>query len=78
MHRSPAGLQIPHIAYVKFDFVRHLRHSCLKLVAHIVLLLLVSAEHPDFPDIGTQKPIEHRIPEGTGTAGDHQSLVHEL
>ena len=70
MHRSPAGLQIPHIAYVKFDFIRHLRHLCLKLVAHIVLFLFITGEDTDLADVRAQKTVEHGVAERTDSTGD--------
>ena len=64
------GADIPDIADIVPDLLRHLRHGRLKLVAHIVLLLLVPGEDADLPDIRIQKPPQHRVAEAAGTAGD--------
>ena len=56
-HGSPNRLQIPDIANVKLDFVRHFRHPGLVLVAHIVLLLLVSREDADLANIRGEKAV---------------------
>jgi hypothetical protein len=42
---------------------------------HIVLLLLVTTEYAYFFYIRIQKAVKHSIPEGTGTAGDNDSLI---
>ena len=65
------GLQIPHVADVEADFVRHLRHGGLEVVAHVVLLLFVAAEDADFADVGGEEAVEDRVAEGTGAAGEH-------
>ena len=56
-HGPPNGLQVPDIANVKLDFVRHLRHPGLILVAHIVLLLLIPGEDADLADVGGEEAI---------------------
>ena len=71
VHSTPDGLQIPHIADVELDFVRHIRHLRLILVAHIILLLLITREDTDFPDISFQKAVQNRVAERTGTASNH-------
>ena len=68
-------LDVPDVTDEKLDLVGDFRHPRLKLVTHIVLLLLIPGKNADFTDIRVQKPIQHRIAEGAGTAGDHQGLV---
>ena len=70
MRCAPARLQQTDTAYVKFDFIRHLRHFCLKLVAHIVLLFLVPRENADLADVRAQKTVEHGVAERTDSTGD--------
>ena len=57
MHGPPDGLQVPDIADVKFNFVRHLGHLRLVLMAHIVLLLLVTREDANLANIGSQEAV---------------------
>ena len=66
---------IPDIADEELDLPSRFRHFRLKLMAHVVLLFLVPRENPDFPDIRVQEAVQHRVSEGTGTAGDHQRFV---
>ena len=56
-HGPPDGLQVPDIANVKLDLIRHLRHSGLVLVAHIVLLLLIPGEDADLGNVRGQKAV---------------------
>ena len=56
-HGPPDGLQVPDIANVKLDLVRYLRHLCLVLVAHIVLLLLIPGEDADLANVRGEKAI---------------------
>ena len=56
-HGPPDGLQVPDVANVKLDFIRHLRHFRLILVAHIVLLLFVPGEDADFANVRGEKAV---------------------
>ena len=56
-HGSPDRLQIPDIANVKLDFIRHLRHFRLILVAHIVLLLLIPGEDADLANVRGEEAV---------------------
>ena len=47
----------------------------LKLVAHIVLLLLVTGEDADFLQIGIQEVLQNGRTKGTGTTSDHKGCV---
>ena len=71
------GLQIPDVADEELDFCRGLGHFRLELVAHVVLLLFVPGENPDLADVRIQEPVQHRVAEGTGAAGDHQGLARK-
>ena len=56
-HGPPDGLQVPDVADVKLDFIRHLRHPGLVLVAHIVLLLLVPGEDTDLANVRGEEAV---------------------
>jgi len=45
--------------------------------AHILLLLLVPAEDPDFFDIGSKEAVEDGVAEGAGAAGDEKGFATE-
>ena len=75
VHSGFHRLQIPHIANIELDLVRHFRHLYLKLVAHIILLLLIPGEDADFTDVGLKESIQNSVSEGTGSAGNHQGFV---
>ena len=45
-------LEIPDVAYVKADLLGSLRHFCLELMPHVVLLLLIAGEDADLADVG--------------------------
>ena len=70
MRCAPARLQQTDTAYVKFDFIRHLWHLCLKFVAHIILLLLIAGEYAYLSDVRAQKTVEHGVAERTDSTGD--------
>ena len=74
VHGIPDRGQIPDISDEELDLSGDLGHGCLKLVAHIVLLLLIPGEDADLPDIGFQKPVQHRIAKGAGAACDQKGL----
>ena len=76
-HGVPDGLRVAHIADVELDLLRVLRVFRLKLVAHVVLLLLISGEDADLLEIGVQEVLEDSRTERTGSAGDHQGGVGE-
>ena len=77
LHRVLQRALVPHVADIKFNLVRHLRHPRLEVVPHIVLLLLVAAEDPDLANISPQETVQHRIAKAPGTAGDEQGFVLE-
>ena len=77
VHHAANRLEIPHVANVKFDLLRRLRHFRLKFVAHIVLLLLVTGEDADLPNVRAKKAVQHGIAEGTGPAGDEEGFIGE-
>ena len=56
-HGPPNGLQVPDVANVKLDFIRHLRHPGLILVAHVVLLLLIPGEDADLTNVRGEKAV---------------------
>ena len=62
-HGILARLQIAHIADIELDLVGDIGIFGLILVPHIVLFLLVAAENAYLPDIGIEKPPQHRVAE---------------
>ena len=48
---------VAYVADIELDLVRHLRHPRLEVVPHVVLLLFVARENPDFADVGTQEAV---------------------
>ena len=56
-HGPPNGLQVPDVANVKLDLIRHLGHSGLVLVAHVVLLLLIPGEDADLANVRGEEAI---------------------
>ena len=76
-HCAPATLEAPHVPDVEFDLVRNVRVLRLVLVAHVVLLLLVSRENADLPHVRAKESPQHSIPERPGPTGNHQGLVFE-
>ena len=77
VHGALDGLQIPHVANVEFDLIRHFRHLYLKFMAHIVLLLLIAGEDADLADVGRKKAVENGVAERAGPTGDHEGFVFE-
>ena len=65
------GLWISHIADVEFYFFNALRMFCLKLMAHVVLLLLVTGENTNFFEVGIKEMLKDSGAEGTCSACDH-------
>ncbi|MNR53875.1 hypothetical protein D3C85_1739600 [compost metagenome] len=64
-HGLRNAVVIAHIANEEFDLVIGQGD------AHILLFLLVPAEHPDFLDIGIEETLQYRITKRTSTAGNH-------
>ena len=47
--------RIPHIADIKLDLFSMVRESCLKVMPHIILLLLITAEDANLADVRGQE-----------------------
>ena len=69
LHRIMDAVVIPYIANVELEL------GIVQRNAHVLLLLLVTAEDANFTDIGFDEALEHGIAKGAGAAGDHQGLV---
>lgn len=63
-HGDIDGLLVADVADVVLYLV------VLELVAHVVLLLLVTAEDADFLDVGVQETAQHGVAETAGTTSD--------
>ena len=70
--------EIPDVADEELDLLSGLRHLCLKLMAHIVLLLLIPGENADLPDVSLQKAVQNGVAERAGAAGDHQCFSRKV
>ena len=70
-HRRLQRRLAPHVSNIELDLIGILGIPRLILMPHIILLLLIPAEDPYLPDIRAQEPLQHRIPERPGAAGDH-------
>ena len=69
-HSIPQALRIPHIADVEFHLVGKFRMLHLQLVAHIILLFLITGENADLANVRVQKLVQNRMAKTTGTAGN--------
>ena len=74
-HSVLDGLRVADITDVELDLLGCFRVFCLKLMAHIVLLLLIAGEDADFLEIRIQKVLQHGGAERTGTTSDHKGCV---
>ena len=63
-----AGFEIADVSDEKFDLVCDVRILGLVLVAHVVLLLLVTGEDADFAYIGAEEALEDGVSETTGAS----------
>ena len=61
-HSVLDGLRVADITDVELDLLGCFRVFCLKLMAHIVLLLLIAGEDADFLEIRIQKVLQHVEP----------------
>ena len=50
---------------------------CLQAVAHVVLLLLVTGEYADLPDVAVEETAEDGVSEAAGAAGDKENFIFE-
>ena len=66
---------VAHVTDVELDLARHLRHTRLEVVPHVVLLLLVAREDADLSDIGAKEAVQDGIAETAGAARDKQRIV---
>ena len=76
-HSGLEGGFVAHITNVELDLVGNLRHLCLILMAHVVLLLLIAREDADFCDVCFEETIKYGITKTAGTACNHQDFVFE-
>ena len=76
-HRVLARLQVTHVADVELDLMGNFRITHLIFVAHIILLLLITAEYADFLDVGVEETFQHSVTERAGTSRDQEGLVFE-
>ena len=74
-HGVTDGLGIADITDVELDLLGVLRMLGLKLVAHIVLLLLVTRENADFLQVRIQEVLQNGRAKRTGTTSDHKGCV---
>ena len=70
-HGITHRLRVADVADEELDFPGQFRHGRLQLVAHVVLLLLVTGEDADLADVGVHEMLENRGTERTGAASDH-------
>ena len=62
---------ISDISHIKLDFLRCVRVLRLKLMPHIILLFLITAEDTNLSYICLQKMLQNGVPERTGTTCNH-------
>ena len=74
-HCVTDGLRIADIADVELDLLGGLRVLGLKLMAHIVLLLLITRENADFLQVGIQEVLQNGRAKRTSTTSDHKGCV---
>ena len=75
VHGIAHRADVAHIADIKLDLLGDFGHLCLKLVAHIVLLLFIARKDADLPDIRPEEPIQYGIAERPRPSGDHERLI---
>lgn len=63
-HRLLDAALVAHVADVELEL------GAVVALAHVVLLLLVTAEDADLADVGVEEALEDGVAEGTGAAGD--------
>ena len=68
-------LGIADITDVELDLLGSVRMLGLKLMAHIVLLLLVTRENADFLQVRIQEVLQNGRTKRTGTTSDHKGCV---
>ena len=61
---------VAHTACVSYIANVELQLVGLKLLTHVVLLLLIAAENPNFPNIRTKETLHYRVTERTSSTGD--------
>lgn len=72
-----SGLQASYIADIGLNLIGHFRHANLNVMAHIVLLLLVTGEYTDFTNIGPMETVQNRVSEGSCPSSDEEDFVFE-
>ena len=60
-HRILDRLRVADITDVEFNFIGMLRKTRLQIMAHIILLLLITRENADLTDIARQKVFEYSV-----------------
>ena len=66
---------VTHVADVELNLVGHLWHTCLEVMTHIILFLLIAGEDADLTDIGTKEAIKNGVSETARSACYQQDFV---
>ena len=66
---------IAYVTDIELYLACHLGHTCLKVVTHVVLLLLVAGEDADFADVGLEEAVENCVAEAAGASCDEEDFV---
>ena len=74
-HSVTDRLGVADIADVELDLLGGLRVLGLKLMAHIVLLLLITRENADFLQVRIQEVLQNGRAKRTSTTSDHKGCV---
>ena len=73
LHRG----NIPDIADKELNLTKGLRIPCLKFMAHVILFFFVPGKHTNLCNVRIQEPVQNRISEGAGSAGNHQGFARK-
>ncbi len=71
MHGITYGLNVSHIADMEFHLSEMVRISSLKLMAHIILLFLITRENTDLSHVRGQEVFEDGISKGARPSRNH-------
>ena len=74
-HGVTDGLRIADITDVELHLLSGVGMLCLKLMAHIVLLLFITGENADFLQVRIQKVLQNGGTKRTSTTSDHKGCV---
>ena len=77
LHGIVKGAFVADIADVELYLACHLRHTCLEVVTHIILFLLIAGEDADLANVGLEETVENCVAKTACASCNEEDFVFE-